>query len=252
MLGLGHMPCHARARPDPPTTPAHHHITPCSFITGFVTIFATVIAITKDLPDIEGDRKFGIDTFATRMGVRCGEGGGARAPACRRTPRGAGWRPCPPPPSHLPPYHTTTPSLAQKHCIPGDGPAAGQLCHRRVPGAALPGSLLARGHGWRPRPAGRTACVPHRQAGRSRVQPAGHQGVRKPGAGGKRHHARGRCWGSGSPTVCGGHAVPAPPTHSYSHTHTLLAPPTLPQDYYAAIWLNFYCEYLLLPFLGAR
>lgn len=40
------------------------------FITTFVTIFATVIAVTKDLPDIEGDRKFQIDTFASRMGVR--------------------------------------------------------------------------------------------------------------------------------------------------------------------------------------
>lgn len=35
-----------------------------------MTIFATVIAITKDLPDVEGDRKFGIETFATRLGVR--------------------------------------------------------------------------------------------------------------------------------------------------------------------------------------
>jgi homogentisate solanesyltransferase len=29
-----------------------------------------VIAITKDLPDIEGDRQHGIQTFATRLGVR--------------------------------------------------------------------------------------------------------------------------------------------------------------------------------------
>lgn len=43
---------------------------PRSFITAFVTLFATVIAITKDLPDIEGDKQFGIETFATRMGVR--------------------------------------------------------------------------------------------------------------------------------------------------------------------------------------
>ena len=42
----------------------------CSFVTAFVTLFATVIAITKDLPDIEGDEKFGIETFATSMGVR--------------------------------------------------------------------------------------------------------------------------------------------------------------------------------------
>lgn len=41
-----------------------------TFITCFVTLFAVVIAITKDLPDIEGDKQFGIETFATRMGVR--------------------------------------------------------------------------------------------------------------------------------------------------------------------------------------
>eukprot|EP00884_Botryococcus_braunii_P013088 jgi/Botrbrau1/21780/Bobra.0190s0007.1 len=40
------------------------------FITTFVTVFATVIAITKDLPDVEGDRRFQIETFATRLGVR--------------------------------------------------------------------------------------------------------------------------------------------------------------------------------------
>lgn len=36
----------------------------------FVTVFATVIAITKDLPDVEGDQKYGIETFATKLGVR--------------------------------------------------------------------------------------------------------------------------------------------------------------------------------------
>ncbi|KAG2447805.1 hypothetical protein HYH02_007262 [Chlamydomonas schloesseri] len=41
-----------------------------SFITVFVTLFATVIAITKDLPDVEGDQANNISTFATRMGVR--------------------------------------------------------------------------------------------------------------------------------------------------------------------------------------
>lgn len=30
---------------------------PVAFITSFVTLFALVIAITKDLPDVEGDRK---------------------------------------------------------------------------------------------------------------------------------------------------------------------------------------------------
>eukprot|EP00250_Pteridium_aquilinum_P007458 c17167_g2_i1 orf=252-1445(+) len=43
---------------------------PILFITFFVTLFATVIAITKDLPDVEGDRKFQISTFATKLGVR--------------------------------------------------------------------------------------------------------------------------------------------------------------------------------------
>lgn len=43
---------------------------PIAFITCFVTLFACAIAITKDLPDIEGDKKYGINTFATAMGVR--------------------------------------------------------------------------------------------------------------------------------------------------------------------------------------
>lgn len=43
---------------------------PITFITCFVTLFAVVIAITKDLPDVEGDIQGGIETFATRLGVR--------------------------------------------------------------------------------------------------------------------------------------------------------------------------------------
>jgi len=35
-----------------------------------VTLFALVIAITKDLPDVEGDRKYQISTLATKLGVR--------------------------------------------------------------------------------------------------------------------------------------------------------------------------------------
>ena len=58
-----------------------------SFVTGFVTLFATVIAITKDLPDIEGDKQFGIETFATRMGVRW-----AGAPATGLAGWGRRWR----------------------------------------------------------------------------------------------------------------------------------------------------------------
>ena len=42
----------------------------CRFITSFVTVFATVIAITKDLSDVEGDLKYNIKTFATQLGVR--------------------------------------------------------------------------------------------------------------------------------------------------------------------------------------
>lgn len=42
----------------------------CRFVTSFVTVFATVIAITKDLPDVEGDRRYNIDTLATRFGPR--------------------------------------------------------------------------------------------------------------------------------------------------------------------------------------
>lgn len=40
-----------------------------SFVARFMTVFASVIAITKDLPDTEGDKKYNIDTFATRVGV---------------------------------------------------------------------------------------------------------------------------------------------------------------------------------------
>lgn len=40
-----------------------------AFIARFMTAFATVIAVTKDLPDTEGDKKFKIDTFATKIGV---------------------------------------------------------------------------------------------------------------------------------------------------------------------------------------
>ena len=35
-----------------------------------MTVYAAVIAVTKDLPDVAGDIKGGIDTFASRLGVR--------------------------------------------------------------------------------------------------------------------------------------------------------------------------------------
>ena len=40
-----------------------------SFIARFMTAFATVIAVTKDLPDVEGDKAYNISTFATKIGV---------------------------------------------------------------------------------------------------------------------------------------------------------------------------------------
>lgn len=40
-----------------------------SFIARFMTVFATVIAITKDLPDTEGDKANKIETFATKVGI---------------------------------------------------------------------------------------------------------------------------------------------------------------------------------------
>jgi len=41
-----------------------------AFIARFMTAFATVIAVTKDLPDVEGDKAYQIDTLATRLGVK--------------------------------------------------------------------------------------------------------------------------------------------------------------------------------------
>ena len=40
------------------------------FITRFMTVFATVIAITKDLPDTEGDIKHNVNTFAAKLGIK--------------------------------------------------------------------------------------------------------------------------------------------------------------------------------------
>jgi homogentisate solanesyltransferase len=39
------------------------------FATSFATWFATVIAVSKDLPDIEGDRANGVQSFAVRLGA---------------------------------------------------------------------------------------------------------------------------------------------------------------------------------------
>ena len=40
-----------------------------AFIARFMTVFASVIAVTKDLPDTEGDRMAKVDTFAIQVGV---------------------------------------------------------------------------------------------------------------------------------------------------------------------------------------
>mmetsp|Transcript_71798 Transcript_71798/g.126784 ORF Transcript_71798/g.126784 Transcript_71798/m.126784 type:complete len:374 (+) Transcript_71798:47-1168(+) len=39
------------------------------FMTCFCSVFALVIAVTKDLPDVQGDLENNIDTFATRFGI---------------------------------------------------------------------------------------------------------------------------------------------------------------------------------------
>lgn len=43
---------------------------PVAFLARFMTVYAMAIAVTKDLPDVEGDRKGGIQTFASRFGVK--------------------------------------------------------------------------------------------------------------------------------------------------------------------------------------
>eukprot|EP00968_Pinguiococcus_pyrenoidosus_P009807 scaffold764_cov248-Pinguiococcus_pyrenoidosus.AAC.6 len=39
------------------------------FIARFMTVFAAMIAVTKDLPDVAGDIKYNVQTFASRLGV---------------------------------------------------------------------------------------------------------------------------------------------------------------------------------------
>ena len=48
-----------------------------SFLARFMTVYACVIAVTKDLPDIEGDKAGGIQTFALRFGAKKVAGGAA-------------------------------------------------------------------------------------------------------------------------------------------------------------------------------
>lgn len=43
---------------------------PITFLAAFMTVFACVIALSKDLPDIRGDRAEGVPTFATTVGPR--------------------------------------------------------------------------------------------------------------------------------------------------------------------------------------
>ncbi|CAM9603382.1 unnamed protein product [Ascophyllum nodosum] len=40
------------------------------FLARFMTVFAGVIAVTKDLPDVKGDREYNIATFASKKGVK--------------------------------------------------------------------------------------------------------------------------------------------------------------------------------------
>nr|AHL26475.1 homogentisate phytyltransferase [Elaeis oleifera] len=43
---------------------------PLIFATAFMTFFSVVIALFKDIPDIDGDRIFGIQSFSVRLGQR--------------------------------------------------------------------------------------------------------------------------------------------------------------------------------------
>jgi homogentisate phytyltransferase/homogentisate geranylgeranyltransferase len=43
---------------------------PLIFATAFMTFFSVVIALFKDIPDIEGDRIFGIKSFSVRLGQK--------------------------------------------------------------------------------------------------------------------------------------------------------------------------------------
>lgn len=42
---------------------------PITFLAVFMTIYAVVIALAKDLPDVAGDVQYGVSTFASRLGV---------------------------------------------------------------------------------------------------------------------------------------------------------------------------------------
>ncbi|CAM9376511.1 unnamed protein product [Choristocarpus tenellus] len=76
----------------------------CSLVLGYFTIFAVVIALMKDVPDVEGDRLFNIPSFSVVLGeagmfklarrlltaLLCGAGGvlaaGSRAAAMAAMP----------------------------------------------------------------------------------------------------------------------------------------------------------------------
>jgi hypothetical protein len=61
----------------------------------FVTVFATVIALTKDMADIAGDRQFNIQTFATQLGAnRLALLGGSLPRNCCHRARTAVAAPC--------------------------------------------------------------------------------------------------------------------------------------------------------------
>uniref|UniRef100_A0A7N0TCI3 Uncharacterized protein n=1 Tax=Kalanchoe fedtschenkoi TaxID=63787 RepID=A0A7N0TCI3_KALFE len=43
---------------------------PLIFVTAFMSLFAVVIALLKDVPDLEGDKTYGIQTFTVRLGQK--------------------------------------------------------------------------------------------------------------------------------------------------------------------------------------
>ena len=76
-----HPPSH-RSHPSHPVTRQALGLTflwnpAVSFLARFMTVYACVIAVTKDLPDIEGDKAGGIQTFALTYGAKKVAGGAA-------------------------------------------------------------------------------------------------------------------------------------------------------------------------------
>ncbi|KAK1862085.1 hypothetical protein I4F81_004661 [Pyropia yezoensis] len=51
---------------------------PITFLAVFMTIYAVVIALAKDLPDVAGDVQYGVSTFASRLGLDPSDAGSVK------------------------------------------------------------------------------------------------------------------------------------------------------------------------------